>query len=158
MKIKNRLKNFLELNNINFELHDCLLSDIKKENTNVFRPSLWNKKDNYKKENEVSTKVETIDSIINVKVDFIKLDVDGMHTQIIRGMEKTIKIYKPIIITELCVYYIDDKNNFNVNDDIEFMKKIWIDTVEFILKMGYRIEYIAYTYGKIIKNIIYNII
>lgn len=152
MNIKTRLKQNLELNNINYEIYDCLLSDTEKELVNVFRPSLWNNSDDYSSKKEVSRKVETIDLLIKEKIDFIKLDVDGMESQIIRGMEKTIKKYKPIIVTELCIYYIDDKNKFKKNKNIEFMKKLWIETVEIILEKGYRVSYIAYTNEKIINS------
>ena len=37
-------------------------------------------------------------------------------------------------------------------ENIEFMKKLWIETVEFILEKGYRVSYIAYTNEKIINS------
>jgi len=45
----------------------------------------------------------TGDSIfLNIHVDFIKIDVEGMEINVLNGFEKTINKYKPIIFIEVC--------------------------------------------------------
>ena len=60
------------------------------------------------------------------KVDFIKLDVDGFEYKIIRGAMKTIKMNKPIIITEIGVSTLK-----NAGDDIN-------DLIGTLSRIGYR--------------------
>jgi FkbM family methyltransferase len=45
------------------------------------------------------------DLLANARVDFIKLDVEGMEINVLRGLEKTIKLCRPRIFVE-----VDDRN------------------------------------------------
>jgi len=50
-----------------------------------------------------SVEVNTIDNIVNQRVDFIKLDIEGTEQDAIDGAKETIKKYKPILA--ICVYH-----------------------------------------------------
>ena len=45
--------------------------------------------------------VTTLDSEIHEKIDFIKIDVDGMELEVLRGAQSIIKTYKPKIMVEV---------------------------------------------------------
>lgn len=45
----------------------------------------------------------TLDSVINEPVDFIKIDVEGMEFEVLKGAIRTITKSKPIIQVEVCV-------------------------------------------------------
>ncbi|MCP4970753.1 MAG: FkbM family methyltransferase [Arcobacter sp.] len=47
--------------------------------------------------------INTIDNIINEKVDFIKLDIEGAEQDAIQGAKKTIKEHHPILA--ICIYH-----------------------------------------------------
>lgn len=51
--------------------------------------------------NAVNT--DTLDNIINEKVDFIKMDIEGAEQDAIDGAKETIKRYKPILA--ICIYH-----------------------------------------------------
>ncbi|MCD6173232.1 MAG: FkbM family methyltransferase [Sulfurimonas sp.] len=50
-----------------------------------------------------SVEVDTIDNLVNEKVDFIKLDIEGAEQDAIDGAKETIKKYKPILA--ICIYH-----------------------------------------------------
>lgn len=50
--------------------------------------------------------INTIDNIINEKVDFIKLDIEGAEQDAIEGAKETIKKYHPILA--ICIYHKAD--------------------------------------------------
>nr|WP_321265421.1 FkbM family methyltransferase [uncultured Sulfurimonas sp.] len=50
-----------------------------------------------------ATNINTIDNIVNTRVDFIKLDIEGAEQDAIDGAEETIKRYKPILA--ICIYH-----------------------------------------------------
>lgn len=72
--------------------------------------------------NPIEVEIDTLDNIFynnNIKVDFIKIDTEGYEYNILKGGEKTIKTYKPIIQLEYhetnmkqCNVKIDDLNNY----------------------------------------------
>lgn len=47
--------------------------------------------------------INTIDNLINEKIDFIKLDIEGAEQDAIEGSENTIKKYHPILA--ICIYH-----------------------------------------------------
>ena len=53
--------------------------------------------------NPIEVEIDTLDNIFynnNINVDFIKIDTEGYEYNILKGGEKTIKKYKPIIQLE----------------------------------------------------------
>jgi FkbM family methyltransferase len=141
MPINERLRKNLELNNINYEIHDCFVGDSNIDNIKVSF-------ENEFKINRINNKIEVIrnqrklDTIIKDDINFIKLDVDGMELEVLMGMIELIKKNKPIIITELCQYYLNPITG--VNNEPTFMKNRWYTFVKTILDIGYKIEYVAY--------------
>lgn len=50
-----------------------------------------------------SVDVNTIDNLINEKVDYIKLDIEGAEQDALEGAKETIRKYKPILA--VCIYH-----------------------------------------------------
>ena len=50
-----------------------------------------------------SVEVDRIDNIVNERVDYIKLDIEGEEQDAVEGAKETIKRYKPILA--ICVYH-----------------------------------------------------
>ena len=50
-----------------------------------------------------SVEVDTIDNIVNAKVDFIKLDIEGAEQSAIDGAKESIKRYHPVLA--ICIYH-----------------------------------------------------
>jgi len=52
----------------------------------------------------------TLDQFIETnsiqKIDLIKLDVDGFELKVLRGGQKTLQKFKPLILFELCPYVL----------------------------------------------------
>jgi len=88
-------KNFKDTKNIEFI--DCGLSNkivqVKENNENN-----ENCKHDYEAQN-----LNTIDNIINEKVDFIKLDIEGAEQDALNGAKNTIEEQTPILA--ICVYH-----------------------------------------------------
>ena len=89
-------KNFAEEKRIEFincglgnkkELISCELDEVQ-----------TNCNHNYQTQN-----INTIDNIVNEKVDFIKLDIEGAEQDALDGAKKTIEKYQPILA--VCVYH-----------------------------------------------------
>jgi FkbM family methyltransferase len=142
MPINERLKKNLELNNINYELFDCFVGDNDIDNIDVSFPNEFKVSGNEKRDIVVRNQ-RKIDTIIKDKINFIKLDVDGMEFEVLMGMIELIKRDKPVIITELCQYQLDPINGINC-DPIN-MKNRWCNFVKTIIDIGYSIEYVAYS-------------
>ncbi|WP_121626853.1 FkbM family methyltransferase [Poseidonibacter antarcticus] len=47
--------------------------------------------------------INTIDNLINEKIDFIKMDIEGAEQDAIKGATNTIKLYHPILA--ICIYH-----------------------------------------------------
>ena len=50
-----------------------------------------------------ASNIDTIDNLINEKVDFIKLDIEGAEQEALLGAKKTIQKYNPILA--ICIYH-----------------------------------------------------
>ena len=81
----------------NIEFINCGLGNetIKSENKKDL--------DNNCNHNYQAQDIDTIDNLIDEKVDFIKLDIEGAEQDAIDGAKETIKKYKPILA--ICVYH-----------------------------------------------------
>jgi FkbM family methyltransferase len=76
-------------------------------------------------------KTNTIDNLFfekNIRLDVLKIDVEGAENLVIRGAENTIKKYKPVIISE---YWPEGVKIFNKNPK-EYIEKL--------LSMGYLVD------------------
>tara|TARA_A100001015_G_C15044334_1_gene742384 strand:- start:2657 stop:3397 length:741 start_codon:yes stop_codon:yes gene_type:complete len=49
----------------------------------------------------VFVKSVTLDSLINTKIDIIKIDIEGAELKALKGMEKLIENFKPFVIIEI---------------------------------------------------------
>ena len=82
-----------------------------------------------KKKNSLitTTLVDTGDRILkNKKVDFIKIDVEGTELNVIIGLKKIIKKYKPLIMIE-----IEKRHNLN-----------YIKVFKYLINLNYKIYYL----------------
>jgi len=119
----------IKLNNIsNIYTYNMGISNKKETtilNTSISHNGLHTLGDNPLRFNDicqVSIDVDTIDNLFydkNISVDFIKIDTEGWEYYILKGGEKTIKQYKPIIQLEWneinmqqCNVNIDDFNEY----------------------------------------------
>ncbi len=94
----------------NVHLYDCALSDVAA--TSSFQHVISNpafsglRRRQYKKPDEdiqeITVKTDTLDHIIpnDVRIDFIKVDVEGAEYQVFKGALETLKSNKPVIIFE----------------------------------------------------------
>lgn len=58
----------------------------------------------FSKENDgLVLEVDTIDSLVNQEVTFIKMDIEGLEMKALRGAMKTIQKYKPTLA--ICIYH-----------------------------------------------------
>jgi len=98
------LQHNIKLNNINnVKLFNVALGD-KESNLEIKKTfdankgaTQWKYKDDF---SNVVSKTITIDSLDLKKLNFIKIDVEEMESSVFRGMENTIKKFKPIILFE----------------------------------------------------------
>lgn len=73
-------------------------------------------------ENDVKVLCFPLDDIINEKIKLIKIDVQGMELEVLKGAKNLILKYNPYIIIEL-EWYIKDYNSSN-EDIINFLKEL----------------------------------
>ena len=71
---------------------------------------------------EVTVGARTIDSFGLTDIDFLKIDVEGFETHIVRGGETTIRREKPVIIIEQKPHGMAEKQGFGRFDAIEQLK------------------------------------
>ncbi len=88
-------KNFMDIENIEFI--ECGLGNRK-----VFYDEKNSEETNCN-HNYQTQNIDTIDNIIDTKIDFIKLDIEGAEQDAIDGAVKTIKKYQPILA--ICIYH-----------------------------------------------------
>lgn len=88
-------KNFADEKNIEFI--NCGLGNKKQESTKE-QESQDNCAHDYQAE-----EINTLDNLINEKVDFIKMDIEGAEQDAIQGAKNTIKKYHPILA--ICIYH-----------------------------------------------------
>ena len=83
----------------NIDFIECGLWDEKKELTFQEEKSFSTMYGN----GEQKISVDTIDNLINEKVDYIKLDIEGAEQKALLGAKETIRKYKPILA--VCIYH-----------------------------------------------------
>ncbi len=81
----------------NIEFINCGLSN-KKQILKLKQECQNNCKHDYQALN-----IDTIDNLINEKIDFLKLDIEGAEQKALKGAKKTIKKYSPILA--VCIYH-----------------------------------------------------
>ena len=101
------LRGHLQINNIeNVEIHTCALSD-KESTMNLKLTSEHSGTATLAEVDEVThavpVKVCVGDNLLmqGPRVDVIKVDVEGFEMNVLSGLNRTLKAFKPIIITEL---------------------------------------------------------
>jgi len=82
----------------NIEFINCGLGNKKQLNQTTVEEIQNNCNHNYQTDN-----INTIDNIVNKKVDYIKLDIEGAEQDAIEGAQHTIKMYTPILA--ICIYH-----------------------------------------------------
>ena len=85
------------------------------------------KKRNYDREHEIveiDVEIDTLDNVIpkDLKIDFIKIDVEGGEFDVMKGGRNIIEKYKPIIIFEF-EKEAAEKYNINANDVYNFLNE-----------------------------------
>lgn len=79
----------------------------------------------------IDVEERTLDSFYKGRVDFVKIDVEGHELEVLKGMIKILKKYKPVIMLEsIWASKRDLMNFFSQNDyKIDFLgTKTWIAT------------------------------
>ena len=133
------------------EFFECLKLNIKSKNAKLFNLGLGEKKieteavitkssgnsggsrtltDYYqvKKEDEIQKiKLINLDSLNLNKVDFIKIDVEGLGLQVLTGMVNTLKVCNTVV----CIELFDEVEK---NQQIKFMKQLGYEIVDIITK------------------------
>jgi len=94
LHIKIAKRNFGDIKNIEF-IESGLSNKI------VYSNNIVN--DNNCNHNFEATSLNSIDNLINSKIDFIKLDIEGEEQNAIDGAKKTILMYRPILA--ICIYH-----------------------------------------------------
>ncbi|TCL58117.1 FkbM family methyltransferase [Kineothrix alysoides] len=100
----------------NIKICNEVLSSVGSINHLLFSKGLWSsecdlrfsRRDNgigsrVESDGEIVVPVTSLDSIINDKVTFLKLDVEGAEYEALKGSEKLIKKYKPKLA--VCIYH-----------------------------------------------------
>ncbi|MDI9357018.1 MAG: FkbM family methyltransferase [Chitinophagaceae bacterium] len=122
-----KLKKNVSLNpNLSKNIHifQCFLSEESKKNAHITAYSSWkingkNNKENHtihcgtamNSENVYSITLDDFVKEHNIpRIDFIKIDTDGHEPMVLKGGKKTIQIFKPIIIFEVGMYVLKEKN------------------------------------------------
>jgi FkbM family methyltransferase len=64
----------------------------------------------------------TIDGLLDeIKVDFVKIDVEGLELSVLRSMSSLIQRYRPIIFCEI---YKGNVESYNPHDTISFLENM----------------------------------
>ncbi len=96
LHIKIAKRDFGDIDNIEFI--ECGLSNRVVNSSDTMALASSNCNHNFE-----ATSFNTIDNIINSKIDFIKLDIEGAEEDAIEGAKETILKYKPILA--ICIYH-----------------------------------------------------
>ncbi|MDC0140947.1 FkbM family methyltransferase [Pelagibacteraceae bacterium] len=133
------------------EFFECLKLNIKSKNAKLYNLGLAEKKIEKEalitkslgnsgasrpllKEEKVSSKdyvqkiqMVNLDSFNLTKVDFIKIDVEGLGLQVLKGMANTLRVCNPVVCIELF-------EKVEKAEQMEFMHSIGYDLVDIIIK------------------------
>ena len=78
---------------------------------------------NFKNKNSIEIQIRPLDKIFNFlsldKVDIIKIDVEGMEFEVIKGAESIIKKFNPVLYFE-----VNKKVSDNYSDIKEFLSSL----------------------------------
>ncbi len=84
------------------------------ENTELYNLGAWDKKEtlffrkqkgrnSHQAEDGIPVEFDSVDNIVNEKVSFIKMDIEGAELRALNGAENTIKAYRPKLY--VCAYH-----------------------------------------------------
>ena len=128
----NEMQRNISLNNIcNIECHHFGFSDKEGEFEFFFDPAISGNASlmNVAEKKDIQTfkcKVNTLDNYMrdkNLKIDFIKCDVEGAELFVFKGGEATLRKNQPIIFTEMLRKW-SAKFNYHPNAIIDFFKTL----------------------------------
>jgi len=127
-----------EISEFQFVKNAPAFSGIRKRKYNVETPEI----------ETIQVELKKLDNIIpgDIKIDLIKIDVEGAEFQVLKGAQNILVKSKPVIIFECGIgasdYYDTkpedvfaflDKSGFNISLLKDFIKnKSWLDTSQFI--------------------------
>ncbi len=77
----------------------------------------------YAEKSKKGIKCITIDSLELDRLDFIKIDCEGFEHKILKGAEKTIKKFKPVMVIEINNFTLN-RNNTSDNDIYIYLNEL----------------------------------
>jgi hypothetical protein len=126
-----------------FEKNNIIFNLLKKNTRNFKNLKLYHGEVGIKKNQII------IDYIIKKKIDFIKIDIDGLDLLALKSCETIIKRNKPKILIELSE---NSKDIYNIH---------WLSVITFLKKYNYSFycvkEYLKKFNRKLFKNEVINI-
>jgi len=97
----------------NIKISDCGLGESEKiASVIIVGGSGGTGGENYIGEGGVPIEIKTIDSL-NMRVDFLKMDVEGYEANILKGARETIKKYKPVVAMS-AYHKLEDKKELPI--------------------------------------------
>lgn len=123
--------NVEKFNLTNVDIYDVGLGDTEKEVAlNFNAEKTFSTHINLEFNNNISSKIKSLDSFNFDDVDFIKIDAEGFEPLIVKGGLKTILKNKPVILYERKGH--EERYGFNKNSVLEFLKPYGYKDLEFI--------------------------
>ncbi|MDJ0696193.1 FkbM family methyltransferase [Mastigocoleus sp. MO_188.B34] len=142
-----RIKEFLELNNIkHVQLHEVGLSDVRDtltlsilhEHSGMGTLTLPSGIEDEVISQTFEVPVSIGDDILreNSKpIKFLKIDVEGFEYKVLRGLEQTLKTWKPVVVTEVSWKpVVNTEESNNSTDNVETNP---LEIYQFMKRLGY---------------------